>query len=690
MKQWEISVLWVCALATVLIAPVGAQTTEVVLHNFGALPGGANPYAGVIRDSAGNLYGTTSNGGAAGAGVVYEVDTTGHQTVLYSFTGSADGANPYAGVIRDSAGNLYGTTYGGGAGGAGVVYKVDTTGHETVLHSFTGHTDGGSPYAGVIRDSAGNLYGTTYGGGPSPAFAGVVYKVDTTGHETVLYSFTGGAGDGAHPEAGVIRDSAGNLYGTAYKGGAAGAGVVYQVDTTGQETVLYSFKGGARDGANPTAGVVRDSAGNLYGTTENSGVTGAGVVYKVDTTGHETVLYSFTGGADGKYPTAGVVRDSAGNLYGTTNNGGPTNAGIVYQVDTTGQETVLHSFTGADGAYPSAGVIRDSAGNLYGTANNGGPAYAGVVYQVDTTGHETVLYSFTGGADGANPYEGVVRDSAGNLYGTTLTGGAAGAGVVYKVDTTGHETVLYSFTGGADGGSPYAGVIRDSAGNLYGTTAGGGAAGAGVVYKVDTTGHQTVLYSFTGGADGGNPYASVIRDAAGNLYGTTNGGGAAFAGVVYKVDTTGHETVLYSFTGGADGANPIAGVIRDSAGNLYGTTHNGGGPAFAGVVYKVDTTGHETVLYSFTGGADGSEPQAGVIRDAAGNLYGATLFGGPANQGVVYKVDTSGHETVLYSFTGGADGAEPAGSVIRDSAGNLYGTTFLGGKYRDGVLFVLR
>jgi len=741
MKQWEISVLWVCALATVPIAPVGAQTTEVVLHNFGALPGGANPYAGVIRDSAGNLYGTTSNGGAAGAGVVYEVDTTGHQTVLYSFTGgadganpyagvirdsagnlygttynggaagagvvyevdttghqtvlysftgSADGANPYAGVIRDSAGNLYGTTYGGGAGGAGVVYKVDTTGHETVLHSFTGHTDGGSPYAGVIRDSAGNLYGTTYGGGPSPAFAGVVYKVDTTGHETVLYSFTGGAGDGAHPEAGVIRDSAGNLYGTAYKGGAAGAGVVYQVDTTGQETVLYSFKGGARDGANPTAGVVRDSAGNLYGTTENSGVTGAGVVYKVDTTGHETVLYSFTGGADGKYPTAGVVRDSAGNLYGTTNNGGPTNAGIVYQVDTTGQETVLHSFTGADGAYPSAGVIHDSAGNLYGTTNNGGPAYAGVVYQVDTTGHETVLYSFTGGADGANPYEGVVRDSAGNLYGTTLTGGAAGAGVVYQVDTTGHETVLYSFTGGADGGSPYAGVILDSAGNLYGTTSGGGAAGAGVVYKVDTTGHQTVLYSFTGGADGGNPYASVIRDAAGNLYGTTNGGGAAFAGVVYKVDTTGHETVLYSFRGGADGGNPIAGVIRDSAGNLYGTTHNGGGPAFAGVVYKVDTTGHETVLYSFTGGADGSEPQAGVIRDAAGNLYGATLFGGPANQGVVYKVDTAGHETVLYSFTGGADGAEPAGSVIRDAAGNLYGTTFLGGKYRDGVLFVLR
>src|ERR1017187_205508 len=573
--------LWfACALAVIGIAPGQAPASEIVLHSFGCPPKGANPYAGVIRDSAGNLYGTAANGGAANKGAVFKLDTSGHQTVLYSFTGGADGGYPYAGVIRDSAGNLYGTTYYGGGANAGVVYKLDTTGHETVLYSFTAGADGGNPYAGVIRDSAGNLYGTTYYGGT--ANAGVVYKLDSTGQETVLYTFTAWP-DGAYPQAGVIRDSAGNLYGTTYQGGTGGAGTVYEVDTTGHEVVLYSFPAEASGGF-PHAGVIRDSAGNLYGTTYFRGRANAGVVYKLGNTGHETVLYNCTGGADGSYPQAGVIRDAAGNLYGTTYNGGTTGYGVVYKLDTTGHETVLYSFTGgADGGYPSAGVVGDSAGNLYGTTFSGGTANAGVVFRLDQTGHETVLYSFTGGADGSGPYAGVIRDSAGNLYGTTYYGGAAVLGVVYKLDTTGHETVLHAFTGVADGSGPQAGVIRDPAGNLYGTTRSAGTAGGGIVYKLDTTGHETVLYNFTRGSD---PLAGVIRDSSGNLYGTTANGGTANAGVVYKLDPTGHETVLYSFSGGADGSSPYAGVIRDSAGNVYGTT-NQGGTKGTGAVFKI-------------------------------------------------------------------------------------------------------
>jgi len=263
-------------------------------------------------------------------------------------------------------------------------------------------------------------------------------------------------------------------------------------------------------------------------------------------------------------------------------------------------------------------------------------------------GSEIVLYSFTGGVDGGNPQSPLIRDSAGNLYGTTRVGGASNQGVVYKLDATGHEMVLYSFTGGADGAHPYAGLILDSAGNLYGTTYRGGPANAGVVYKVDVAGFETVLYAFTGSADGGNPYAGVIRDSDGNLYGTTLYGGAANAGVVYELDATGHETVLYPFTGGADGGNPYAGVIRDSAGNLYGTAHNGGinpfGTGGLGVVYKVDATGHETVLYSCPGGADDGcrYPVAGVIHDSHGNLYGTTAEGGPGclyGCGVVFKLN---------------------------------------------------
>jgi uncharacterized repeat protein (TIGR03803 family) len=262
-----------------------------------------------------------------------------------------------------------------------------------------------------------------------------------------------------------------------------------------------------------------------------------------------------------------------------------------------------------------------------------------VVYKVDTAGHSTVLHNFTGGADGGDPYGGVIRDSKGNLYGTAQLGGASGAGVVFKIDSSGIETVLYNFTGGADGAYPLDGVIRDASGNLYGTTNGGGASGAGVVFKVDRSGNETVLYSFTGGTDGSYPWGGVIRDSKGNLYGTTSAGGASGAGVVFKVDTSGNETVLYSFTGGADGATPLWVVLaRDSAGNLYGTTSAGGGASNAGVVFKVDTSGNETVLYSFTGGTDGGNPYVGVIFGPTGKLYGTTAFGGQTNAGVVFEI----------------------------------------------------
>ena len=362
-----------------------------------------------------------------------------------------------------------------------------------------------------------------------------------------------------------------------------------------------------------------------------------------------------------------------------------------------GSEIVLYSFTGgADGGNPQSPVIRDSAGSLYGTTRVGGASNQGVVYRLDATGHETALYSFTGGADGAHPYAGLILDSAGNLYGTTYRGGPANAGVVYKVDVAGYETVLYAFTGGADGGNPYAGVIRDSTGNLYGTTLYGGAANAGVVYELEAAGHETVLYPFTGGADGGNPYAGVIRDSAGNLYGTTHSGGinpfgTGDLGVVYKVDATGHETVLYSCPGGADDGcrYPVAGVIHDSHGNLYGTTAEGGTGCLygCGVVFKLDASGNETPLYSFTGGPDGAYPLGGVILDAAGNLYGTTSHGVTTKNGAVYKLDGAGQSAVLYSFTGGADGGQPYSGLIRDSDGNLYGTTLYGGTNNAGVVF---
>jgi len=357
-----------------------------------------------------------------------------------------------------------------------------------------------------------------------------------------------------------------------------------------------------------------------------------------------TVLYAFTGGLDGGGPAAALARDGAGNLYGTTLNGGAFGWGTVFKVGTTGKETVLHAFAGYpnDGGFPWAGLVRDAAGNLYGTTVGGGPYGEGVVFKVDQRRRETLLDAFDG-TDGHGPQAGLVRDAAGNLYGTTTYGGQGcgndGCGVVFKLDKTGKETVLHSFTGTeGDGNFPYAGLIRDASGNLYGTTVEGGASNRGTAFKLEKSGTEVVLYSFTGGGDGGGPNA-VIRDAAGNLYGTTGVGGSSDYGTVFRLDRAGNETVLYSFTGGSDGAFPMAGVVMDAQGDLYGTASGGGfSDCGCGVVFKVDQTGKETVLHAFTNGEDGEYPWGGLILDKAGNLYGTTEGGGAYGWGVVFRL----------------------------------------------------
>ncbi len=373
--------------------------------------------------------------------------------------------------------------------------------------------------------------------------------------------------------------------------------------------------------------------------------------------------------------------------------------------------SVLYTFTGGmDGANPFAGLMRDKAGNLYGTTLLGGASNAGTVFKLDGTGTETVLYTFTAGTDGALPYASLVMDKAGNLYGTTAGYGAYGYGTVFKLDTTGKETTLHGFAGGTDGGLPFAGLVRDKQGNLYGTAVTGGdlscntglIKGCGVVFKIDTTGTYSVLYAFAGGTDGANPYGRLTMDAQRNLYGTTFSGGASNAGTVFKLGTTGTKSVLYSFSGGMDGANPFAGLIRNRQGNLYGTTQYGGdltcnAPYGCGTVFKLNTKGRETVLHRFAGGAhDGATPYASLVMDKAGNLYGTTIFGGASNAGTVFELDRTGTETLSYTFTGGADGATPYASLVMDKAGNLYGTTELGGDLSCGgtisscgVVFVL-
>jgi uncharacterized repeat protein (TIGR03803 family) len=371
-------------------------------------------------------------------------------------------------------------------------------------------------------------------------------------------------------------------------------------------------------------------------------------------------LYRFTGGTkDGENPEAGLAMDTLGNFYGTVVNGplcSPTpctnnSLGMVFELTPTGTRTILHRFRGA----PS------------GCGTTGQPA-----------------------CDGANPYGGLLRNAANGFYGTTSAGGASNMGTVFKVATAGLK-LLHSFTGPpGDGAFPYAGLIADSSGNFYGTTSAGGAYNNGAVFKISAAGTETLLYSFTGGPDGGTPYGSLLRDSAGNLYGTASTGGTTTGncfpsgcGVVFVVTPADTQHVLYSFAGSPDdGAFPYSALVPDAAGNLYGTTYNGGnGPCTngCGAVFEVPRTGTESLLHSFQGyPADGAFPYAGLVRDSTGNLYGTTAYGGSSDNGAVFEL-AAGTEKLLYSFAGTTDGAVPRAPLILDSTGNLYGTTYLGG-----------
>ena len=369
-------------------------------------------------------------------------------TTLYSFTG-ADGSGPQAGVVRDTAGNLYGTTYsGGGSCNCGTVFKLNAAGNLQVLHRFTYWPDGALPVASLIRDAAGNLYGTAALGGDFNSCegnCGTVFKVDAANKFTVLYKFTG-APDGQLPSyGGLIRDAAGNLYGMTELGGdtscdnGLGCGTVFKLDASNHETVLYRFTADGTEGNTPAGGLIRDAAGNLFGTTTKGGdptcFSGCGTVFKLDTTGNITVLHSFTGPPDGHTSATSLVQVGS-NLYGTTGSGGSGLGlwGTVFKLDRSGNETVFHSFAGGstDGEAPFAALISDAAANLYGTTVAGGSFDAGIVFMLDKTGKETVLHSFTR-ADGAQPKGSLFRDAAGNLYGTTYAGGTHRIGTIFKI-----------------------------------------------------------------------------------------------------------------------------------------------------------------------------------------------------------------------------------------------------------------
>jgi uncharacterized repeat protein (TIGR03803 family) len=684
-----------------------APASLVPLASFFDANNGSGPNGVLIGDGSGNLFGTTNAGGALGRGTVFEVAPNGSISDLVYFNG-ADGAYPNGGLVRDSSnGNLFGTTNGSSTPGLGTVFEVvksNGTWTITTLAVFQGGSEGSYPNGGLVLDG-GYLYGSTPDGGAYGQGSVFKLKADGSGPPITVASFPGGNGS-MNPQGGLVEDSNGNLFGTTLNGGSLTAiSTVFEVKPDGTITTLASFS--IDISVNP--GLVL-YGGNLFGTTPNGGAyenleigVDGGTVFELkqdssSSTGFTLVTLASFDGYNGRGYNASLVADGSGNLFGTTDN--PFSGRSVFELPTdsstmTGYADTISIYASNGVTYGglfNAGLFEDNSGNFFGTTN-GGPAGIGTVFEVPSGGGTIstfASFSYSSGNTGAAPFAGLVEDSSGNLFGTTSGGGAFQDGTVFEVaQGSSAITTLASFNG-ADGADPNTGLVVDSNGNLFGTTFGGSPNVASTVFEVvHGSGAITDLAFFNEDSPSG------LVEFGGNFFGTTSYGGANGQGSVFEVkqdstSSTGYTVVTLVSFNGANGKYPFDDVLAvDSSGNVFGTTGYGG--AFGrGTVFELkpdssSSTGFTLVtLASFN---NDSPTFAGLVVDASDNLFGVTQTGGTLDMGTVFEVvQGSGAITTLASFNG-SNGSYPFSALTEDNNGNLFGTEDNGGTFGFGSVF---
>jgi uncharacterized repeat protein (TIGR03803 family) len=657
-----------------------------VLHSFDGSDG-ATQTGNLVLGGDGALYGTTSSGAANGYGTAFRLTTSGRFTTLHTFT-IAEGGPPRAGLAYAGDGNFYGVTAGESSVSGtppafvvksyGAIFRMSPSGSVSVLHTFAGSSDGAQPMAALVQASDGNLYGTTSEledfSGPHPYAVtwGTVFRITTSGAFTTLHTFNGL--DGGNPLASLLQARDGKLYGTssfASQWGFPGSsGTVFSITTSGTFASLYAFpdaSGGAA--SEPIGGLAQADDGLLYGTTSVGGTNKLGSVFRITASGALTTLYDFA--PDDSAPATGVLlRGSDGKLLGTTRN-------TVFSLSTSGRPRTLVRVGFPVGSMPSSPLLLGSDGNLYGGTGQGGAFGNGTLFRFARRGEPTVLHSF----ETPDDPRGLVQGRDGNIYGATFEGGTQRVGSIFRLTRAGSFSTLFSFDD-AHGNFPSPLVVGGD-GNFYGTTQSGGANGAGTIFRIDSRGTLVTLHDFGPPPEsGGNGALVVGRD--GNLYGTTSAGGAnPYRGSVYSITPAGVFTTIYSFDG-SQGANPAGGLALGSDGNFVGTTVSSG--AFAnGTLFRITPAGAITTLASFPNDpASPTYSDATLAIGADGSLYGASQAGGSANHGTLFRLAPDGTLTTVHAFT--AEGANPTGLVLAGD-GAIYGTTAQDGAASSGTIF---
>lgn len=643
-----------------MMTPTGNVT---ILRQMNGVTDGGAADGELIKGPDGYLYGLTSTGGTFSYGTIFKISTSGTGfTVIKHFSVTTDGANPHGHLTLASDGNFYGITYTGGSTGAGTVFKLTPAGVYSVIHPMNKNTEGGNSFASLTEGIDGNLYGTTYSGGQGGF--GTIFKVTKNGELTVLKHLVS-ATDGSYPRSDLIQAKDGFFYGTCYGGGQVGNGTIFKVSTTTNFTVVKHLANAA-DGGYPYAGLMQDTDGSFYGVTRSGGSKGGGTVFKLTKTYVYSVVYPLNYSTEGNNSSSDLVKGNDGSLYAMTSLGGSFNQGIIFKTTTAGIFSLLGSFNGSvQGNTPYSALVKGKDSAYYGTTSAGGAYNAGTIIKI-CGGITTVLFSFNKAVNGGVPKSNLIQASDGNFYGTTSTGGPNSYGTLFKITPGGNYSILHNFVSSTEGAAPVGGLIQAKDGYLYGMTSGGGGNNGGTIYRVKLNGDFTVLKSFVFATDGGAPVGNLVQASDSNFYGMTSNSGR-----IFKLTPGGIYTNLHTFNSSTDGYNPTGSLVEADDGFLYGTCSDGGSNS-AGTIFRISTGGVFKNIRSLVSTQDGRMPKGSLLQGPDGMLYGTTSIGGTYNTGTIFKLNpTTKAYTVLRHMNMPTDGGNAYGSLIFAAVNNL-------------------
>ncbi|PWU15848.1 MAG: hypothetical protein C5B50_14830 [Verrucomicrobia bacterium] len=684
---------------------------DTVLYSFNG-GDGSSPLAGLIQANDGNFYGTTFSGGPAGLGTIFKMTTNGAVSTLFNFQAYTNGLYPMGNLVQASDGNLYGTTYEGGANGFGAIFRISVNGVFSVLASLDFST-GANPSGNLVQGLDGGLYGEAIVGGASDQ--GTIFKVTTNGLLTLVASFHGT--NGIYPRGGLVQGADGSLYGTTDSGGANDFGTIFKISTNGTMTSLVSFNGG--NGSRPR-GLLLAADGNFYGTTE-SGFTGS-TVFRMTPGGVITSFFPF-GGDDvfvpprylfgisptGFWPLAGLVQGTDGILYGTALAGGLLYDGAIFGITTNGVLTSRLSLAGYNGVWPQTALTLGRDGNIYGTTPWGGTDFNG--YANGYASGDGLLFRLAFGppssasppaitsepknriAPQGGPANFIVRAvSSAPVNYTWMRNGVPMAGAT-------QSSLTVTNIQPSDSGARFSCLVSNALGSLLSSDA---------ILNVTASSDPGPFYEFSG-MDGSWPTAPLFQASDGNFYGTTPYGGDYGHGTLFSLTTNGVRTTLFSFAG-TNGSAPYGALTQGPDGALYGTTFGGGiglygadtasyfpdNMLFAdtgvGTIFRFTTKG-PAALASFTTlvslGFQNNAPYAGLTLGPDGNFYGTSVSGGANySYGSIFRMTPDGHLTTLASFSSsGSSGYSPYGGLVYGGDGYFYGTTYSGGADAYGTVY---